>query len=125
MSDVPFQPSFEEFQLLAGKGNLIPVWVELTADYETPLSAFEKIADGAPRFLFESAELTGFSGRYSLMGAHPRLVMTARGGKVEVGHRDGTFEILETDGDPLRNLEAIMAKFRPVPQPRLPVFCGG
>ncbi len=125
MSAVPLQPSFEEFQNLTAQGNLIPVWAELTADYETPLSAFEKIADGAPRFLFESAETTGFSGRYSFMGAHPKAVITARGREVEVKHRDGKVESFQTKSDPLRDLEDFMAKFRPVPQPRLPVFCGG
>lgn len=125
MSAVPLKPSFEEFQSLAAQGNLIPVWAELTADYETPLSAFEKIADGAPRFLFESAETTGFSGRYSFMGAHPRAVITARGREVEVKSRDGKVETFQTKGDPLKDLEAVMSKFRPVPQPLLPVFNGG
>jgi anthranilate synthase component 1 len=122
---VPLQPSFDEFQTLAAQGNLIAVWAELTADYETPLSAFEKIADGAPRFLFESAETTGFSGRYSFMGAHPRAIITARGREVEVQHRGGGTETFQTKGDPLRDLEEIMAQFRPVLQPRGPVFCGG
>jgi anthranilate synthase component 1 len=125
MSSVPLQPSFEEFQTLAAQGNLIPVWAELTADYETPLSAFEKIADGAPRFLFESAETTGFSGRYSLMGAHPRAIITAQGGKVTLTSRDGSSRELESAGDPLQDLENIMAGFKPVPQPKLPIFCGG
>ena len=122
---VTLQPSFDEFQTLAAQGNLIAVWAELTADYETPLSAFEKIADGAPRFLFESAETTGFSGRYSFMGAHPRAIITARGHEVHVQHRDGKTETFQTKGDPLRDLEDAMSQFRPVPQPRLPVFVGG
>ncbi|HWB02228.1 MAG TPA: anthranilate synthase component I [Verrucomicrobiales bacterium] len=125
MSTVPLQPSFEEFQTLAAQGNLIPVWAELTADYETPLSAFEKIADGAPRFLFESAETTGFSGRYSFMGAHPRAIITARGREVEIKYASGAADTFTTGGDPLADLEHVMAKFRPVPQPRLPVFNGG
>jgi anthranilate/para-aminobenzoate synthase component I len=89
MTDLPLQPTLEEFRISAGKGNLVPVWVELTADYETPLSAFEKIGEGAPRFLFESAETTGFSGRYSFMGAHPRRVMTAWGREMKVEERGG------------------------------------
>ena len=51
------------------KGNLVPVWAELAADYETPLSAFRKIHDGRHGFLLESAELTQHSGRYSLLGS--------------------------------------------------------
>ena len=121
---VPLQPSFDEFQALSSRGNLIAVWAELTADYETPLSAFEKIADGAPRFLFESAETTGFSGRYSLMGAHPRAIITARGQELEIveGSERRTVQV---NGDPLREVERIMARYQPVPQPQLPVFHGG
>ena len=72
---VPLLPSYDEFLTLAAQGNLIPVHAELTADYETPLSAFEKIGDSTPRFLLESAESSGFSGRYSFMGAHPRVIL--------------------------------------------------
>ncbi len=37
------KPSFEEFVTLSGKGNLVPVWTELAADYETPVSVFQKL----------------------------------------------------------------------------------
>jgi anthranilate synthase component I len=125
MSSLPLHPTFAEFSASATQGNLIPVWMELTADYETPLSAFEKIADGAPRFLFESAETTGFSGRYSLMGADPRLAITAHERTITLRHRDGSVETYETPTDPLREVEDRMAAFRPVANPRLPAFCGG
>lgn len=125
MSELPLQPTFEEFRESAGRGTMVPVWVELTADYETPLSAFEKIGDGAPRFLFESAELTGFSGRYSFMGAHPRLVVTARGLDMTVAERGGEVRRYRAASDPLAELEEIMKPFRPVPHPRLPAFTGG
>ena len=63
------QPGFDAFQTRAQQGNLVPVWVELAADYETPLSAFQQIHDGRYGFLLESAELTQHSGRYSLLGS--------------------------------------------------------
>ncbi|MFZ4595603.1 MAG: anthranilate synthase component I, partial [Verrucomicrobiaceae bacterium] len=63
------QPSFDTFSALSKSGNLVPVTAELTADYETPLSAFQKIHDGRCGFLFESAEMTSASGRYSLLGS--------------------------------------------------------
>ena len=125
MTDLPLQPTLEEFRNSAGKGNLVPVWVELTADYETPLSAFEKIGEGAPRFLFESAETTGFSGRYSFMGAHPRRVMTARGQEMKVEERGGEVRRYAVEGDPLAEVERMMSVYRPVPHPRLPAFTGG
>ncbi len=124
MSPLPLQPSLEEFTQSATLGNMIPVWVELTADYETPLSAYEKISDGTPRFLFESAETTGFSGRYSFMGSGPRAVLTARGRKMTV--REGTtVREYETTTEPLQEVEDYMSRYRVVRQPRLPAFSGG
>ena len=73
------QPDFDTFKARAAQGNLMPVWVDLAADYETPLSAFQQIHDGRHGFLLESAELTQHSGRYSLLGSEPRLIFTARG----------------------------------------------
>ncbi len=49
-------PGLAEFEKLARQGNVIPVFAELIADSETPVSAFQKIDDGRHCFLFESAE---------------------------------------------------------------------
>jgi anthranilate synthase component 1 len=122
---VPLLPSFDEFLALAAQGNLIPVHAELTADYETPLSAFEKISDGTPRFLLESAEATGFSGRYSFMGAKPRAVLTARGAAMEMRFADGTVRTWNTVSDPLQEVQDFMAAWRPVAVKGLPLFSGG
>ncbi|MFZ4767435.1 MAG: chorismate-binding protein, partial [Roseimicrobium sp.] len=118
------QPDFETFTARAQQGNLVPVWVELAADYETPLSAFRQIHDGRYGFLLESAELTQHSGRYSLLGSEPRLIFTARGQEIEIEDSAGSRSYL-ADGDPLAELEALMAWFKPAPPAPLPVFHGG
>ena len=122
---VPLLPSYDEFLTLAAQGNLIPVHAELTADYETPLSAFEKIGDSTPRFLLESAESSGFSGRYSFMGANPRAILTARGPVMEVRTADGRVRWYDTKTDPLQEVEDFMAAYRPVAVKGLPLFSGG
>ena len=66
------KPSLEEFRELAEQGNVVPVYAQLTADFETPLSAYLKIRDGQYAFLFESAESTDASGRWSIVGSGPR-----------------------------------------------------
>ena len=50
------RPSLEEFKHKAKQGNLIPVYREILADMETPVSAFLKIDDGRHSFLLESVE---------------------------------------------------------------------
>ena len=51
-----YTPDFDEFCALAQQGNLVPVYREILADLETPVSAFLKIDDGGDAFLFESVE---------------------------------------------------------------------
>ena len=51
-----FKPSLEEFKAKAKQGNLIPVYKEVLADLDTPVSAYMKIRGDTPSFLLESVE---------------------------------------------------------------------
>ena len=51
-----FYPNFKDFKKKAREGNLIPVYREIYADMETPVSAFLKIDESNFSFLFESVE---------------------------------------------------------------------
>ena len=75
MSNITIVPSRERFAELAKLGNVIPVFVDFVADGETPAFAFQKLDDGGYSFLFESAEQTEQSGRYSFLGFNPRLTI--------------------------------------------------
>ena len=108
MSDLTVVPSPERFAELAKLGNVVPVFVDFVADGETPASAYQKLDDGGHSFLFESAEQTEQSGRYSFLGFDPRLIVRGENGE-----------------DPLAALEKVMSDFRFVPQPNLPRFAGG
>ena len=48
------RPSLTEFRTLAKRGNVIPVYGELLADLETPVSAFLKLDDGHFSYLLVS-----------------------------------------------------------------------
>jgi anthranilate synthase component 1 len=102
-------PSPDEFRELAKRGNLVPLVVDLVADVETPVSAFAKIDNGAPCFLFESAERTEESGRFSFIGFDPLVL----------------FNSADTDGDPLTQLEQILLRFKFVAPRDVPHFVGG
>ncbi|MDE1170280.1 MAG: anthranilate synthase component I [Verrucomicrobium sp.] len=119
-------PSRETFRALARQGNLIPVYREIVADLDTPVSAYLKLdgAVGAPSFLLESAEHNGRFSRYSFLGASPRLVFTMRGEEVTLEER-GEVRRYKTQADPLAELQRLMAPYRPVPVEGLPLFSGG
>ena len=124
MNPVPLKPGREEFRQLAGRGNVIPVYTELIADCESPVSAFQKIDDGGYSFLLESAEKNDQVGRYSFVGSNPRAIFESNGRKIRVTENGSTREY-EASGDPLTELQKLMAKYRVVELPDLPRFTGG
>lgn len=125
----PLRPSLDDFRQLRESGaNLIPVWTELAADYETPVSAFQKLNDGGPCFLLESAESSEQIGRYSFLGAGERLEIRAQGRQIAIRENGGDFvtrPFAADCQDPLAEVEKIMARYRPARVEGLPIFTGG
>jgi anthranilate synthase component 1 len=117
-------PSFDEFSRKARDGNLIPVYREILADMETPVSAFRKIDSGDYAFLLESVEGGEKWGRYSFLGSNPGLVFKAKGSRIEVVTANGV-KIHKTEKDVLEPLKAILKQYRPVRVDDLPRFYGG
>ena len=76
------QPSREAFLALAAGHGVVPVWRELLADLETPLSVHAKLAGDGPSFLLESAEHGERWGRFSFVGFDPFLVLRGSHGEV-------------------------------------------
>ena len=66
-----YYPSLEEVKELSRHGNLVPVYREIGADMETPVSAYLKIARGDYSFLLESVEGGERLARYSFIGTEP------------------------------------------------------
>ena len=69
VTTIPVEPSLEAFVELAKRGNVVPVYTQLAADFETPLSAYLKLRDSRHSFLLESAESTEKGGRWSIVGS--------------------------------------------------------
>ncbi len=88
-------PSLRDFQTLAKSHTLVPVYRTITADLETPVSAFLRLAAAEPEaFLLESVEGGERVGRYTFIGIEPYKKMTARGTSivVEEGRKRRSFE---------------------------------
>ncbi len=116
-------PTLHDFISLASRGNLIPVYRELNADLETPISVYLKLRGGGESFLLESVEGGEQLARYSFLAAGPTCVVTLRGSQISIRSRAGT-ETRTTD-DPLAALRQLLAPYRSVPVPGLPRFFGG
>jgi len=79
-----YYPSLKEFIQKSKRGNLIPVYKEILADFETPVSAFTRIDTGDYGYLLESAEKGEELGRYSFLGSNPSLIFKSKGRRVEI-----------------------------------------
>ncbi len=118
-------PDLPEFRKLAERGNTVPVYVDLTADCETPVGAYAKLRGEGPSFLFESIVGGERISRYSFLGMNPRTTIRALAGEVVLEHRDGRRERRPAPADPLRVLEEEMSRYHPVRLPGMPPFTGG
>jgi anthranilate synthase component 1 len=116
-------PSASEFLKLSRKHSLVPVYRTVTADLETPVSAFLRIASEEPEaFLLESVEGGEHVGRYTFIGIQPYKKMVARGTRITVreGRRESTFE-----GDIFEELKRALSGHTPARLPGLPPFTAG
>jgi anthranilate synthase component 1 len=98
-------PSGAEFLQLSQEFPVVPVWRTVTADRETPVSAFEKLVGSGPAFLLESVEGGERWGRWSFLGWDPAFTVISRDGETSSG-------IDLPDGDPLQVLEGLVKRFR-------------
>lgn len=119
----PYFPGLREFKELSKKGNLIPVYREIFADTETPVSAFKKLNSVDHCFLLESVEGGEKWARFSFLGFSPSIIFKSKGQTVEIERRQKR-EILTT-ADPLSVLRKLMHAYTPMELESLPRFFGG
>ena len=119
-----FHPTLPEFERLARRGNLIPVYAEILSDLETPVSAFLRLANSDYSFLLESVEGGEKWARYSFLGADPQVIFRSKGNRAEI-IRGAKAERLSGFKDALEPLKKLLAEYRPVAVPGLPRFFGG
>ncbi len=125
-----YTPSREEFVAAAARGNLIPVYRELLADSDTPVSAYAALGAGEHSFLLESVVGGSTWAAYSFVGVAPRAVVTWDAGKASVTWYDvdggGPPRKAEWETpDPTAALAEVLGEMRPVEVPGLPRFWGG
>ena len=105
-----YHPTLDEIKNTKWDGNLVPVYREIVADMETPVSAFLKINRGGNSFLLESVEGGQRLARYSFIGTEPYRDLTVKAaGKT----------------DPLDIIAKELHKYQVVSLEGLPRFAGG
>jgi len=115
------QPDREIYLSLAQGAPYVPVWAEVLADTETPISLYLKFANSANSFLLESVEGGERLGRYSLIGFNPLLTFKTRDRKAYLA-AGGEIQLLP--GKPVPALRQLMEQLS-LPAIDKPRFLGG
>ncbi len=105
------------------RAQAIPVFREILADLDTPVSAWLKVGGGDHSFLLESVEGGERWGRWSFIGLDPAFVVRAQGRRC-VLEEDGEVHVEERD-DPLTFLTEALSRYEAVAVPGMPRFAGG
>ena len=108
-----YSPTLEQVEQYAKTANLVPIYREINADLETPVSAYLKIARPPYSFLLESVEGGEHIARYSFIGTEPTKVFRTGEGE-EYG-----------EVDPLKPIEDELAKYTMADVPGSERFNGG
>ncbi|MDD4908122.1 MAG: anthranilate synthase component I [Candidatus Omnitrophica bacterium] len=119
-----YYPDKKQFLKLSRKGNIIPVYRQIQADLDTPVSAFLKIRDKGYNYLLESVEGGEKVARFSFLGSRPSLVFKSKGRDIQISEKGRSKRFL-TGSTPLDEIGKIMKRFKFVPVKGLPRFCGG
>lgn len=116
------QPSLNEYCQLAETHSIVPVYIELNTDTETPISIYHKLVGKKRGFILESAENNKNFGRYSFIGIEPFAVITAWKERSEICAGGRT---IQADGSPTEVLQAFLDRYTAPDLPGLPPFTGG
>jgi anthranilate synthase component 1 len=123
MSELLVRPSIDEFLALAAEHTVVPVWVEVLADLETPVAAFVKLVGDEPGFLLESVEHGERWSRFSFVGRNPRATLELIDGRVRVS--GDVPDSMPTDRGMLAAIESLLEVYRSPVIPDLPPLQGG
>ncbi len=116
--------NLQQFEQIKSDYNRIPLVREISADLDTPLSTYLKLADQAYTYLFESVQGGEKWGRYSMIGLACNTRIRVDGQRVRLEVDDQVISDVETD-DPLLFIEDYLSTFKVAEADCVPKFHGG
>lgn len=123
MANPQISSTFEEFQKLTERGNVIPLYKWITADLLTPGAAFLKMeSQSSFGFLLESVEGGETIARYSFLGVGPFRTIRYRDGEATLVSGGASSTVRK---DFFSLLREEVQQFRPVQINEIPPFTSG
>ena len=111
-SNISFDPTPSKFKELSKSFDLIAVQSRFSADSETPLSAYSKLSDQKPAFLFESVVGGEQVSRFSFVGFSPRKIISSAQETTTIWEAGMKKKSIPTPEDPLKLVEDEISNLR-------------
>ncbi|MEK9773376.1 MAG: anthranilate synthase component I [Opitutae bacterium] len=105
-SKFSYDPPLAQFKELSKSFDLIAVQARFSADSETPLSAYAKLSDQKPAFLFESVVGGEQVSRFSFVGFSPRKIICCGHKQTILSEPGKPDQTIPTPDDPLGLVES-------------------
>lgn len=121
------QPELSIYRQLASEEGVIPVYADVIADNQTPISLYRRLRGDSPSYLLESISGGAQIARYSFVGIDPFATLTVTGDQIET---TGPLTV-DLEGNPFDVLRDWTTQFAPGPNTQafaarhLPPFFGG
>ncbi|MCM8795338.1 MAG: anthranilate synthase component I [Candidatus Omnitrophica bacterium] len=121
-----YYPALKDFLKFCREANVVPVYKEINADLDTPVSAFLKLKKDDYAFLLESVEGAEKVARYSFLGSSPSLIIKSKDKFIEITHpKKGRHQRYPIPKTPLDEIRRLMQDFKAAEIQGLPRFYGG
>ena len=116
-------PDKEQFLKIAKEKSVLPVYTEILADLETPVSVFQKVKTDKYDYLLESVESGVNVGRFSFIGTNPKFIFKSQKNQITIiDEKETHYE----KRNPLEFLESKIKEYKPIPNSNLDSpFWGG
>lgn len=116
-------PDKEQFLKIAKDKSVLPVYTEILADLETPVSVFQKVKTDKYDYLLESVESGVNVGRFSFIGTNPKFIFKSQKNQITIiDEKETHYE----KRNPLEFLESKIKEYKPIPNSNLDSpFWGG
>ena len=115
----------QQFSDLAKQGYThIPIFREVAADLDTPLSAYLKLANTPNSFLFESVQGGERWGRYSIIGLQCNECLHVNDEQISI-YQQGKLVEQHEQADPLQWIDQYKSRFKVPEIDGIPRFAGG
>ncbi len=120
---MPIKQTYEECAALGEGYSHVPLIYEMSGDFDTPVSLYQKIRYQSPySFLLESALQSGSSGRYSFIGFAPKNVIRCTADSTSI-EENGNQRIVP--GNSIATLRSLLGEYSIQKDSDLPRFIGG